>query len=67
MQDKLKLSNVTLAAMSSVNIRATIKAMRYSMRGIEFGDAVLITHKKPFGFVFGLRLYRCAVAAAAKG
>lgn len=48
MQDKLKLSNVTLAAMSSVNIRATIKAMRYSMRGIEFGDAVLITHKKPF-------------------
>ena len=46
---KLKLPNVTLAAMTSVNIRATIQAMQYSMRGIEFGDAVLITHKKPFG------------------
>ena len=46
---QLKLPQVTLAAMTSVNIRATIKAMQYSMRGIEFGDAVLITHKKPFG------------------
>ena len=43
---KLKLPNVTLAAMSSVNMRETIKAMEYSMRGIEFGDAVLITHRK---------------------
>jgi hypothetical protein len=47
MQEKLKLPNVTLVAMSSVNINATIKAMVYSMRGIEFGDAVFITHKKP--------------------
>ena len=48
MQEKRKLPNVTLVAMTSVNIRATIKAMLYSMRGIEFGDAVLITHRKPF-------------------
>ncbi|MDE7208136.1 MAG: hypothetical protein K2N90_13435, partial [Lachnospiraceae bacterium] len=34
--------------MTSVNIWATIKAMLYSMRGIEFGDAVLVTHRKPF-------------------
>jgi len=27
--------------MTSVNVKATIKAMEYSMRGIEFGDAVL--------------------------
>ncbi len=47
--EKLRLPQVTLVAMSSVNIRATIKAMEYSMRGIVFGDAVLITHKKPFG------------------
>lgn len=45
--EKLKLPQVTLAAMTSVNVDATIKAMLYSMRGIEFGDAVLITHKKP--------------------
>ncbi len=44
---KLKLPQVTLAAMTSVNVRATIKAMQYSMRGIDFGDAVLITHRKP--------------------
>ena len=37
-QEKLELKNVTLVAMTSVNIRATIQAMRYSMRGIRFGD-----------------------------
>ncbi len=46
---KLWLPNVTLAAMTSVNIPATIKALEYSMRGIEFGEVTLITHKKPFG------------------
>ncbi|MCR5672063.1 MAG: hypothetical protein K6G10_13755 [Butyrivibrio sp.] len=34
--------------MTSVNVYETVKAMKYSMRGIEFGDAVLITDKKPF-------------------
>ena len=43
----LSLPQVTLAAMTSVNVRETIKAMEYSMRGIHFGDAVLITHRKP--------------------
>lgn len=44
---KLSLPNMTLVAMTSVFVRETIKAMEYSMRGIDFGDAVLITHKKP--------------------
>ncbi|MBQ2451248.1 MAG: hypothetical protein II273_06720, partial [Lachnospiraceae bacterium] len=47
--EKLQLPQVTLVAMTSVNVKATIQAMEYSMRGIDFGDAVLITHKKPFG------------------
>ena len=47
-KEKIKLPNVTLAAMTSVDIYETIKAMEYSMRGIEFGDAVLVTHRKPF-------------------
>lgn len=47
--EKLQLQQVTLVAMTSVNVKATIQAMEYSMRGIDFGDAVLITHKKPFG------------------
>ena len=46
-EDKLQLPNVTLCAMTSVRVRETIKAMRYSMRGIHFADALIITHKKP--------------------
>ncbi len=44
---KLELKNVTLAAMTSVNIYETIKALQYSMREIDFGEVVLITHRKP--------------------
>ena len=44
---KLQLPNVTLLAMTSVRVRETIKAMQYSMRGIDFADAVLVTHRKP--------------------
>ena len=44
---KLQLPNVTLLAMTSVKIRETIKALQYSMRGIDFGEAVLVSHKKP--------------------
>ena len=44
---KLQLPQVTLAAMTSVNVRQTVKAMEYSMKGIDFGDCVLITHRKP--------------------
>ena len=42
---RLQLPNVTLMAMTSVNVRQTIKAMQYSMRQIDFGDCVLITHR----------------------
>ncbi len=45
-EKKLKLPKVTICAMTSVDIYETIKAMKYSMRDIEFGDAVLITDKK---------------------
>lgn len=57
MQEKLQLPQVTLVAMTSVNIKETIQAMEYSMRGIDFGDAVLITHKKPLAR--GLRVSGC--------
>ena len=53
--EKIKLPQVTLVAMTSVNIQAAIKAMKYSMRGIEFGDAVFVTHKKPFGLPKNIR------------
>ena len=47
-KEKLKLPNVTLAAMTSVSVYETVKALEYSMRGIEFGEVVLISDKKPF-------------------
>ena len=45
---KLQLPNVTLAAMTSVSVYETVKALEYSMKGIDFGEVVLISHKKPF-------------------
>ena len=52
---KLNLPNVTLVAMTSVNVRATMLAMKYSMKDINFGDAVLITHRRPFSLPKGIR------------
>jgi len=44
---KLQLKNVTLVAMTSVKVHETVKAMEYSLKGIDFGDAVLISHFRP--------------------
>lgn len=53
--NKLKLNKVTLVAVTSVNVSDTIWAMKYSMRGIEFADSVLITHKKPWNLPADIR------------
>lgn len=47
MNKRIELSNVTLIAVTSVNIYSTIKAIKYSMRDIDFGEVTLVTHKKP--------------------
>lgn len=54
-KQKLRLDNVTLVAVTSVNVSDTIRAMKYSMRGIDFADSVLITHKKPWNLPAGIR------------
>ncbi|MCR5177578.1 MAG: hypothetical protein K6C95_01190 [Lachnospiraceae bacterium] len=41
--------------MTSVNVYETVRAMAYSMRDIEFGDAVFISHKRPFYLPRGVR------------
>ena len=51
---KLQLPQVTLIAVTSVKIYETIRALTYSMRGIDFGEVVLVTHKKPFGLPKGI-------------
>lgn len=45
---KLQLPQVTLAAISSVHLWETVQALKYSMKGIDFGRVVLFSHKKPF-------------------
>ncbi|MEG1847571.1 MAG: DUF5672 family protein [Lachnospiraceae bacterium] len=47
MNSKLQLPQVTLVAMTSVKVKATIQALQYSMRGIDFAETILITHRKP--------------------
>ncbi len=44
---RLQLPNVTLAAVDSVRVRASVKALEYSMKDIDFGEVLLITHRKP--------------------
>lgn len=52
---KLQLPQVTLCAMTSVDVQATLKAIEYSRRGIDFGDAVIITDHRPFPLPAGIR------------
>ncbi len=44
---KIQLPNVTLVAVSSVKIEETIRALQYSMEGVDFGTVLFITHEKP--------------------
>lgn len=44
---RLQLPRVTLAAMTSVRVKETVKALQYSMKDIDFGEVALITHRKP--------------------
>lgn len=46
--NKMCLKQVTLVAITSVKLYETVRAMQYSMRGIEFGDVVLLSDKRPF-------------------
>jgi hypothetical protein len=41
----VNLENVTLVSVTSVNLEKTISALNYSMRGINFGEALLLTDK----------------------
>ena len=43
----LELNNVTLIAVTSVDVEATIKALEYSCQGIKFAKVKLVTHERP--------------------
>ena len=50
----IDLSNVTLFCISSDNVDGALRALQYSMRGINYGAVKLITHKKPDNYRRGL-------------
>ena len=41
------LQNITLIALATTNVEATVKALEYSCRGISWGAVKLISHYKP--------------------
>ena len=41
----INLPNVTLIAVSSIEIERTIRAFQYSCRGINFGEVKFVTHE----------------------
>ena len=52
---KLQLSEVTLIAMASVYVPETLEAMKYSMKDVDFGDAVFVTDRRPLFLPKGIR------------
>jgi hypothetical protein len=47
MNDKIQLKNITIVCIDGVNPDIGLKALKYSMKHIEFGNAKLISHIKP--------------------
>jgi len=58
-QQILQLPDVTLVAVSSIKIPETIRALEYSMQGIQFGRVLLISHEKPKKLPRGIDFQRC--------
>lgn len=44
---KLQLPNVSLVAVTGLNPTGAVRALEISIRGIDFGEAVLVAHYKP--------------------
>ncbi len=55
---KLQLPRVTLAAAASTHVAETVKALRYSMRGITYGQVLLLTHEEPDHLPEGITFVR---------
>ncbi len=53
---KLQLKNVTLFAVACTKVDQTIRALRKSMRHIDFAEAILVTHEKISLDEFGIKV-----------
>jgi glycosyltransferase involved in cell wall biosynthesis len=54
----LHLPNVTLIAMTSVQVEETVQALRYSMDGITFGKVKFLSHYQPYNLTNDIEFYR---------
>lgn len=55
----VSLPTVTLVAVSSVRIRRTVRALKKSMRGIRFGQVILVSHEKPKRLPVNISFFPC--------
>jgi hypothetical protein len=55
----LVLNNVTLVIVSSIKMSETIQALKYSMRGIEYKEVLLISDQKPFNLNSKITFRQC--------
>jgi len=55
----MKLDKITLVAVSSVKIDKTIKALKQSMDGIEYGEVLLISHEQPVDLPVEIKFKKC--------
>lgn len=56
---KIELNNVSLVAVSSIKIPETIKALKKSMRKINYKEAILISHEKPKNLPSNIIFKKC--------
>lgn len=56
---KIHLDTVTLVAVSSVKIESTVRALEYSMEGINFKEVILISHEKPERLNLNITFKQC--------
>lgn len=59
MKSKISLNDVTLVTVSSVQIKDTIDALVYNLKGIKFAAVKLLTHQKPVGLPDGVEYCQC--------
>ena len=55
----ISLDNVTLFCISSDNVDGALKALQYSMKGINYGAVKLITHEEPDNLPQGIEFSEC--------
>lgn len=57
--DRIKIPNVTLIAVSSIEIQATIEALKKCYKKVDFGAIKFVTHEEPKNLPKKIRFEKC--------